>query len=193
MQKIFNRLGINLENLLSRGRGNDSAHTLKATLLEILQRFEGTEKITEQAGRLLATIELHQFAQLQLNNQNILLLPLPLPFLEQGYLLIENYREDQEKTDPDQNSAFHYFVHLTMSQLGNMKIEFFHNEDELYLKFYTESRTIADFLTENIDTLHETVNTPVSSVTFIDKVESPATELVKKILPQDKSFLDTTA
>lgn len=193
LQKIFNRLGLNLENLLARGRGRDSADTLKATLLEILHQFKGAEKVTEQAGRLLATLELYQFAQLQLNNQNILLFPLPLPFLEQGYLLIENYKEDNESGSTEEDSGLHYYVHLAMSELGNMKIEFFHNQDDLYLKFYTESRSIADFLTENVQLLHETVSSPVSSVTFFDKVESPASELVKKLLPQDASLLDTTA
>ena len=193
LQKIFNRLGINLENLLSHGRGEASAHTLKATLLEILHQYEGAEKITEQAGRLLATIELYQFAQLQLNNQNILLFPLPLPFLQQGYLLIENYREEGGTTGLDENTGLHYFVHLTMSELGNMKIEFFHNMDDLYLKFYTESRMVADFLQEQKESLQEMVTSPLSSVTFIDKVESPAAELVKMLLPQDASLLNTTA
>ena len=193
LQKIFNRLGINFENLLSRGRVNDSANTLKATILEILHQYQGAEKITEQAGKLLATIELYQFAQVQLNSQNILLFPLPLPFLEQGYLLIENYQENNQAADAPEDSELHYFVHLAMSELGNMKIEFFHNKDDLYLKFYTESRMIADFLAENSGMLHETLTTPVSSVTFLDKVDSPASELVKKLLPQDKSLLNTTA
>ena len=191
--KLFNRLGINLENLIARGNLTTASNSLKSSLLEILHRFKGVDHITEQATKLLATLELYQFAQLQLNQQNILIFPLPFPFLNQGYLLIEDY-DTQEDHLAENKDNFHFSLHLSMTGLGNMKIEFIQGKEELFIRFNMESKQKAAFLSQFQETLKDMISTvPVSSITFTDNVESPATELVRKIFPSGESILNTTA
>ena len=195
IQKLFNRLGVNLEALLARGERNLASQTLKAALLEVLVKFNRAEQITEQAGRLLATLDLYQHVQVQLNQHNLLIFPLPLPFFEQGYLLLENYQEGTSDDEDNENThQLHYALHLTMSGLGNMKIEFLHSDEGLYIKFFLDSKEKTEFVSQFTDLLSESISEiNVISVSYSKEVESPAAELLKKITPIGESFVNTTA
>lgn len=189
--RLINRLGINLESLLARGEGKAGAATLKASLLEILQQYQGAEKVTEQAGRLLATLELYQFAQLQLNQQNLLIFPLPLPFFEQGFLLVERREDDSGETDAEE-SDLHYSLHLSMSGLGHLKIAFWQNRDGLFIRFQVEDQQRAAFLAEHQDLLKQMISSvPVQSIVFSDGAENPALELMRTVLPGEESLINT--
>lgn len=192
LRRLFNRLGFNLENMLAHGQKNNAPHTLKAALLEIAHRFQGAENIAEQANKLLATLELYQLAQLQLNQEKLLIFPLPLPFLEQGYLLVEQSdKEQQQPADGYQDLSFS--LHLSMSELGNITVNFLHSKDGLLIRFNLDSKEKVEFVSQFEDILKEAISSvDVISLTFSDSAGDPAAELVRRLMPGEESILDTT-
>ncbi|PID44106.1 MAG: hypothetical protein CR981_01630 [Proteobacteria bacterium] len=191
VKEIVHRLGINLEPLLARQDTKNAAATLKATLLEIVNTFKESKTVIEQAGTLLSTIEAHQYAQLQLNHQDILLFPLPFSFINYGYLMIENYREG--KSGKAENDQISFSLHLSMSGLGNIKICVHKKNNGLYIQFYLESEEKAAFLSLFQEKLNQLISSNnLQSVTFSTGAEKPETELIRKMFPNQQSILNTT-
>lgn len=191
LQQMFNRLGINLEQLLAQGRIDNAQNTVKTALLEIISQFQGSERISEQANKILATIELYQFSQIQLTNQNLLIFPLPLPFVEQGYLLIEDYdKEDQETSETGDNQKFS--LHLSMSELGDIQINFLQNSDTLFIKILFDSEEKVLFASQFKGLLEEMLSSRNELViSFSSGAESPAHALAQKLFADGQSFIDT--
>jgi len=188
---LFNRLGLNLEQLLAHGKVDSAQNTLKATLLEIISRFQGSEQITEQASRLLNTLELYQLSQLQLTNQNLLIFPLPLPFLDQGYLLVE---DSQQENGQSQGSGDHlkFSLHLSMTELGAIQVHFLQNEDTLFIKLLFDSDDKVQFASQYQGLLEEVLTSERKTViSFSSGAENPANALARKLMPEGQSFIDT--
>ncbi len=80
LKELIDRLGLNLEKLLSRGDTSGAGKTLKAALLEIATVLKEGGQIADTANRLLGTLELYQLAQLRLATENLLIFPLHFPF-----------------------------------------------------------------------------------------------------------------
>ena len=193
LQHLFNRLGINLESLLVQGKIDSAQNTVKAALLEIVSRFQSAEHIAEQANKLLATLELYQFTQLQLTNQNLLIFPLPLPFLEQGYLLIDNSEKDELSASGNQESQ-KFSLHLAMSELGNIQIDFLQKVEVTFIKLFFDSEEKVQFVSRFSGLLDEMLASQSQLViSFSSGAESPTNALARKLLPDGQSFINTTA
>lgn len=193
LQRLFSRLGLNLEALLAQGGRDQAPQTLKAALLEIAHLFQHSERISEQAGRLLATLELYQLAQLQLGQERLLIFPLPLPFLDQGYLLVEQRQESSEEAG-EQPEEHRFSLHLSLAGLGHLKIVFLLNQEGLFIRFYFDSKDKAVFAAQFETDLKEMLSgAPLVSVSFSEGAEDPARELVRRLIPQERSILDTKA
>ena len=193
LQQLVNRLGINFEQLLAQGDTSRAKSTVKAALLEIAFRFQNAEHISEQTNKLLATLELYQLTQLQLSNSNLLIFPLPLPFLEQGYLLIDNSEKDgQGSSSPDDTQKF--AVHLTMSELGNIQIDFIQQAEILFIKLFFDSEEKAQFASQFSGMLEEMLSSVSQLViSFSSGAENPTQALARKLLPAGQSFINTKA
>lgn len=193
LQHLFNRLGINLESLLVHGKIDSAQDTLKAALLEIVSRFQSAEHIAQQANKLLATLELYQFTQLQLTNQNLLIFPLPLPFLEQGYLLIDSSEEDDQSASGNQENQI-FSLHLAMSELGNIQIDFLQKTEIVFIKLFFDSEEKVQFVSQFSGLLEEMLSAKHQLViSFASGAESPTNALARKLLPDGQSFINTTA
>jgi len=191
LQKIFNNLGMNFESLLAQGKPDLAKNTLKGALLEIVSRFQGNDRILKQAGNLLSTLELHQLAHIQLNNQNLLILPLPFPFLEQGYLLIDSDdKNDQSSQDSVEQQKF--TLHLALTGIGNIRIDFLKNQDDIFIKLMFDTEEKAHFASQFSSRLENLLSSsPILSISFTHGAESPADSLVQKLLPDGESFINT--
>lgn len=190
LQKMIDNLGLKFEALLAKGDAKAAAGTLKAALIEIGQQYQHTN-ITETSARLLATLELFQQAQMQLDRQ--LILPLPLPFLEQGYLLIDKNAGGNQGSI-DKPKEVNFSLHLNMKELGNIRVDFHTNKEGLYLKFNCESASKADFVAEFQDELKAAITaSQVLGLSFGSDADDPASELIKKLTPAGESILNTTA
>ena len=193
LKQLVDKMGLTLENLLAKGEKENAANTLKAALLEVAHVFKDATEVGETTHRMLGTLEVYQMAQLHLENTANFIFPLPLPFLKQGYLLIEDSSQQKEGSESDTHPPFHFSLHLTMEELGNLRIDFLQYKDGLYIRFNTDSKDKSNFVESFSADLKEAItNIPLLGLSFSETAADPTAELIQKLLPQGLSILDTT-
>jgi hypothetical protein len=192
LKQLIDSLGLNLEQLLARGEKNSALLTLKAALLEIAHSFNSASNIAETTNKILATLELFQLAQLQTGDDTRLILPLPLPFIEQGYLLIERDGKDSgagNSTSPESR----FSLHLTVSDLGDLQVDFLRNPEGLFIRFRAGDQQKADFLAAFGSGLKQAItDVPLIGLSFSADAPDPIHQLVRQLIPDGNSMLDTT-
>lgn len=195
LKQLVNRMGMTMENLLAAGNTDKASATLKAALLETADTFKDAQQVAKTTHQLINTLQTYQLAQLHLENPANFIFPLPLPFLEKGYLMIEDYGQQQgDKEGADASSPMRFSLHLTMEELGNLRIDFLQYPNGLYIRFNTDSKDKSDFVESFSDTLKQAIsNVAVLGLSFSENATDPAAELLKRIIPQGSSMLDTTA
>jgi len=191
LKHLHSRLGLNLESSLTGLNSQTATQSLKAALLEIAALLKDGGELAEATNKFLGTLELYQLAQLRLSSENQLIFPLPLPFLDNGYLLVE--QDKSSDTDEEQNQpSLRFSLHLSLEPLGNIEINFLQTEDCLYIRFACESDIVKDFTSEFQNELKEMISsTDAVSINFTDNAGNPANDLIIQLLPDGKSMLDT--
>lgn len=190
LKQLLDRLGLSLEVLLAGGQTSKATQSLKAALLEIATLMKDGIELAETTSRLLGTLELYQLAQLQLTTDNLNIFPLPLPFLDNGYLLVERNKDEQDSGED--NSSTHYSIHLSLKPIGNLEISFFQTLDGLYLTLSCESEDTKEFLQENHALLKDILlTTELLGVRFNTKAGDPTGDLIQKLVPRGETMLDT--
>lgn len=191
LKRLIENLGLNLEHLLAKGDKNSAVQTLKAALLEMAHSFSTTESIAQSTSKILTTLELFQLAQLHAGTDTHVILPIPLPFVEQGYLLVEREEHDSESGDKDSSDS-RFSLHLTMSELGNLRIDFLHNAEGVFIRFSADSQEKADFLATFSDDLKAAIrHTSLKSLAFSSGAPDPMSDLIRQLVPEGRSMLDT--
>ena len=194
LKQLIDRLGLSLENLLAKGDTTQAPATLKAALLDIMHSFRNAESITDHTSRMLTSLELFQMAQVQVDSTKQFIFPLPLPFIENGYLLIEKNKPDDEGDGPSRRQDFRMSLHLTMTDLGHLRVDFVHAADGLFIRFHTESKEKADFVASSSDQLRQAItDIPLLGLTFATDAEDPVAELIRQMLPDGSGIVDTKA
>lgn len=190
LKQLFDRLGLSLESSQPGKKSTAVGQTLKSALLEIATIMKDGGEIADTTNRILGTLELYQMAQVRLAPENMLIFPLPLPFLDNGYLIVE---KDEAETDTETNSQSRRFsLHLSLEPLGDIEISFLQTEDGLYIKFGCDSKETLEFTSSYQGTLKEILTaTDVLGLSFNDSAGSPASNLIKQLLPDGQSMLDT--
>jgi hypothetical protein len=176
--------GLNLEAELLRGKTKDALSSLKLALLG--ERTELGPKGEEALHRL----ELFQICRVRLAEQNQTFVPLPLPFLEEGFLLVEEHNPDDSQQDQDGEST-RLSMHLRLSSLGNLRIDMLSEPSGMLLRVACEDQQRANFLQSLSDQLQEQLQgLNIRGISFTTGAESPASELLKKLLPTTHGVLD---
>jgi len=191
LKQLIDGLGLNLEQLLAGGDKNSAVHTLKAALLEIAHSFSTASNIAETTHKILTTLELFQLAQLQVTSDTQLILPLPLPFIEQGYLIFERDGKESETNDtsPTENR---FSLHMTVSDLGNLQVDFLKNGEGLFIRFRADSKEKAEFLEAFSTDLKKAItDIPLINISFSSDAPDPIQDLVRQLVPEGKNMLDT--
>jgi hypothetical protein len=192
LKYLIDRTGLTLENLLASGDKENAVKTLKAALFEIAHVFKEATEIVDTTHRILGTLEVYQMAQLHLENSSNFIFPLPVPFLKQGYLIVEDYGKQKEGSESDIGSHFRFSLHLTMAELGNLRIDFLQYQDGLYIRFNTDSKEKSDFVESFSADIKQAVSSvPLLGLSFSETAADPTAELIQKLLPQGTSMLDT--
>lgn len=189
LKQFIDRLGISFEALLARGNKDEAQSTLKSALFDLANVFKGAEELSDKTSKLLNTIELYQLAQLKLDKDDLLIFPLPIPFLEKGYLIIENY-SGKNSNDEDQEDRFS--LHLALEGLGNIRIDLLKNPEGIFIRFISDDKEKLTFLEQfKDDLLLNTVETNILGVSFsLEKID-PAADLLKRLLPDGESIVNT--
>lgn len=194
LKQLVDRLGLAFENHLARGDGDRAATSLKAALLEVLSSFTGDSRIHDSAAKPLATLEFFQLAQLHSQSSQQFILPLPLSFIEQGFLLVEQRQDEGGGKGKYGEQEYRFSLHLKMSDIGNLRIDFLHSSDGLLIRFHADSQEKADFIAAFSDDLKRAISeAPVLGISFAADATDPVAELIRQIVPEGRSVLDTTA
>ncbi len=194
IKHLVDKIGLAMEHLLAVGDKENAAQTLKAALLETAHVFKEATDISKTTHQLLGTLETYQLAQLHMENAANFIFPLPLPFLEKGYLVVEDFGKQSEGEDNGVKPPMRFSLHLGLAELGNLRIDFLQYQDGLYIRFNTDSKEKSNFVESFSTNLKEALSTSnLLGLTFSENATDPASDLIKKILPQGSSMLDTTA
>ncbi len=193
LKQLIDNLGLSLEKLLAKGDTARAAKTLKAALMEISHNFNSAGKIADTTNNMLTTLELFQLAQLQTGGDRNFIFPLPLPFIDQGYLIVDNSdgsTKNNERKDDDNR----FSLHLTMAELGHLHIDFLKNCEGLFIRFRTEDEKKADFVSQFADDLKDSIsNVHLAQLTFSSDAPDPVNDLIRQLLPAGESMLTTKA
>ena len=192
LKQLLDRLGLNLESSLAKGKELQNAtQSLKSALLEISTIMTSGSELAETTNKLLGIIELYQMAQLRLSNENLLIFPLPLPFLNHGYLLVDNDSR-QQQTETDRKANRRFSLHLNLEPIGNIEISFLDSSDGIYIRFLCDSQEKAGFASSFQDELKETISScDILGLSFGTGAGNPAQKLIKQLIPDGETMLDT--
>ncbi len=191
LRQMIDSLGLQMEAKLHTGLKGEGTTTLKSALLEIMHLFGESEKIGEASKTPLSTIESFQLSQLRLAQENTIILPLPFPFLDQGYLLIDQ-KQEQETEDQQKSKQLHFSLHLALTGLGNLQIEFLQTDDGLWMRFNCDSQEKADFVSQFSDDLKQQLtDVPLQGLSFSGTANAPGTDLIRLLVPAGQSLLNT--
>ncbi|MDR2550729.1 MAG: hypothetical protein LBD10_11075 [Desulfobulbus sp.] len=194
----YSRLGLNMEQLLAGDKPEAATHTLKFALLELAQQAgvaAGRGGIAaDQLGQL---IELYQLVQHRLANESLIFIPLPFPFLQQGYALLESDSNDSEAEAANKRAGWDkpsVALHLRLEGLGNLQIDIRRQEDRVAIRFLAENAEKAKFIAEFRQELEQWLTSgKLESVQFLIGAQEPIKSLLEKIVPQGVGMIDTRA
>lgn len=191
LKQMIDNLGLRFEALLAKGKSHEAAQTLKAALYDIAQQFSNSKNVAEITNKILNTLELFQQVQLHFDSEKQIIVPLPLPFLEQGFLVVD--KDDQEENNGTaEQKARNFSLYLSLKELGNMRIDFNNADAGINLRFNCESSEKAEFVSAHKEQLEQTITSvKLLSVLFTDKAADPASELLRKMVPEGQSILNT--
>ncbi len=189
LKHLVDRLGLSFEAFLARGDKGNAQTTLKSALFELAQVFKGAEEVTNNTTKLLSTIELYQLAQLQLDKDDLFIFPLPVPFLEKGYLIVEGFKKNSPSEDED---VLNFSLHLSLTELGNLRIDFLNNPEGMLIKISSDSQEKLDFIEQyQNDLLQNLQESNILGLSFSTENVDPATDLLKRLLPEGESIVNT--
>lgn len=132
LRRMLEGIGLQVEAKLGQGLQAESRHLLKSALFEVLQQAGESEPIQEAGKSLLTAIESFQLSQLRLEQDKTLILPLPFPFLDQAYLLIDT-KQEQNPDAQENRKQMRFSLHLALTGLGNLHIDFLQTDDGLWM------------------------------------------------------------
>lgn len=185
-------LAVLLENLgvVLQPDQQDSRATLQWALQQAAASLAGEESGGGPEGRELQQLLDHaRSLNLQLLPEGALLLPLPLPFLKRGLLLVEQSpsgrRQDGEK--PCRLSLF-----LDLTELGEMRVDVLWAEGDILVKFTCARDETAALLEAWSGDLRQRLEAEASaSLLFAVGDVAPGEELLRKLRPEGQGLLDT--
>lgn len=146
-------------------------------------------RLSDIAGDLLQGLDMtHQF-NLQLLPEGALLLPLPLPFLKQGYLFLENTDEGSngQTESPNKLSLF-----LNLEKLGEIRIDMLWDMEELLIKFTCEKTQASLELSESGEDLRQALQfRPPREILFTTGKPHPEEELMERLTGDLRGLINT--
>ncbi|MGE4543760.1 MAG: hypothetical protein AB7D06_06610 [Pedobacter sp.] len=163
-------------------------------LRQVLTQMAGEEvdregRLSDIAGNLLQGLDMAHQLNLQLLPEGALLLPLPLPFLKQGYLLLENTDESShgQTESPNKLSLF-----LSLEKLGEIRIDMLWDMEELLIKFTCEKTQTSQKLSESGEDLRQALHfRPPREILFTTGRPHPEEELMERLTGDLRGLINT--
>jgi hypothetical protein len=188
LQLLARHLGLTLEADLARGPSAVEPDNLKSLLLSTVRAGDEQQpEAVEKAEQLLHKLELFQLCNLRLARQGANLLPLPLPFLDNGYLVAEK----DAGSDPEQPTARKISLYLSLQGLGDLRIDLLQEAEGLFVRFTCDSGDKTDFLSGQESELRSMLTAlPLCGATYGSDQGPLQTDLIRRILADGDELLD---
>ncbi len=186
---------------LVRGTPRQLAGAEGEEIARRLQSFVGREAASavanslEQTQDALRHIELWQMCRARLAEIGVDFLPLPLSFLERGYLLARRHPEQDGGSDRAESEQSHSLsLFLELEGLGRLQIDCLYQGQGLYLRFACRDQDVASFLGAAEGELRQGLgDTALLGASFSAGAEDPAQALIQRLIPAETHLLDARA
>ncbi len=187
LQQLARHLGLTLEADLARDPATVEPANLKSLLLAQAPAEEDGNPDAEKNQQLLQKLELFQLCNLRLARQGATLLPLPLPFLDNGYLVAER----ETGSDQQQQPARKISLYLSLQGLGEMRIDLLQENEGLFVRFTCDDPNKSQFLAAQEPELRDLLTAlPLCAATYGSDQGTVGTALVRRILSDGDELLD---
>ncbi|MFP4159573.1 MAG: hypothetical protein ACLFQ9_07280 [Desulfobacterales bacterium] len=192
---LWQGLGLNLETLLAEGNRDQAQSGLKALLLAHANSFSNTGAGREEAATVLEHLVLYQLCRHRLAQENVVFLPLPFEFLEQGYLLAEKEERGEKREGGEKDDrTWKMNLHLSLSGLGSLQVILLFEDSDLWLRILCESRHIAKEVSGAVGGLKDRLTTVSLRGFSVDTgAADPAVHLLRRLAPEGDHFLEAEA
>jgi hypothetical protein len=185
LRLLARHLGLTLEADLARGASTVEPANLKSLLLST-DRSDADNK-SEIAEQLLQKLELFQLCNLRLARQGASLLPLPLPFLDNGYLVAERDATSDQEQPPVKKVS----LYLSLQGLGDLRIDLLQESEGLFVRFTCDNGDKTRFLEEQEPELQSMLTAlPLCGASYGSDQGVLATDLIRRILADGDELLD---
>jgi hypothetical protein len=150
--------------------------------------------LPEGLERVLDQFTLYQLCRHRLAQEDLLFLPLPLSFLDEGYMLAERERRqgDEESADAEESGpCWKMRLHLKLSVLGSLEIKLLFEGKTLRMRVLCESEETAAMVGRAIPRLSERLSTVnLKGFSAAAGARDPGAHLVKMLAPDGEHFLE---
>ncbi len=176
-------LGLDFEALLAKDQLDAANAGLKGTLTALKNHSEVAESVRETAAHMSQQLEVLQLCRLRLAQDGILFLPLPLEFIEQGYVLFE--QQGQNDSGADGADGHLVSLNLTLQQLGSMQVNLLFEQQALFVRIKCQDEATVTLVEEYCDELRESLQPfSIRSIQVVAGAQDPALTLLDRLQPQ---------
>ncbi len=188
LQSLARHLGLTLEADLARGSSSVEPANLKSLLLSTDRSdTDNKPETAEQTKHLLQKLELFQLCNLRLARQGASLLPLPLPFLDNGYLVAQRDAASDQEPQPAKKVS----LYLSLQGMGDLRIDLLQENEGLFVRFTCDNGDKTSFLAEQEPELESMLTAlPLCGATYGSDQGTLKTDLIRRILGDGDELLD---
>ncbi|MGM0454184.1 MAG: flagellar hook-length control protein FliK [Thermodesulfobacteriota bacterium] len=190
LARLWRGLGLDLEALLAGGKNGQARAGAKAALFMGIEALQDRDMATEPFEKALEQLNLFQLCRHRLGRENVFFLPLPLPFLEQGYLLAEP-DPDSGADGSKKDRVWKMTLNLKLSGLGNLQIRLLFEGKTLSLRVLCDDADRAKTISAALPRLREQLSTVSLAAFSVDTgAEAPVEFLARRLAPDGDHFLE---
>ncbi|MBW2186989.1 MAG: flagellar hook-length control protein FliK [Deltaproteobacteria bacterium] len=176
-------LGLDFEALLAKDQLDAANAGLKGMLTALKNHSEVAESVRETAAQMSQQLEVLQLCRLRLAQEGVLFLPLPLEFVEQGYVLFE--QQGQDGSEADGADGHLVSLNLTLRHLGSLQVNLLFEQQALFVRIKCQDEATVTLVEEYCDELRESLQPfSIRSIQVVTGAQDPALTLLDRLQPQ---------
>jgi hypothetical protein len=173
-----------------------TAESLARQLTEALGKslYQELDRVEQRQEESLRHLELWQLCRSRLGESGSTFVPLPLPFLDNGYLVARRRESAEEGGAEGGSETFTLSLYLDLRKLGYVQIDLLYQQQELFVRFHCRDSGAAQAFSAARDELGDSLGgIPLATVAVGVGAESPDKSLIREIIPAERSLLDARA
>jgi len=186
-------LGLDTEALLASKETSSGVANLKTLLVHLMGQQEDASRQQEGSRNLLQHTELLQLCRARLHQDSVFFLPLPFPFLERGFALMERRGGSSDEDEEREPEGYSISLCLQLRNLGSLEVRMLYEAPQLLVRILCKEQGAADFFSGLKEDFMEAVQAlPVQSLTVTTGGRDPDKVLMEKVLPESEHFVERT-